>query len=139
MRAERFSPGLSERNPVTHRTHRRQALWQILLPLWIGVIVFLILAVMVGFSTNAQASLWADISLIFLIVPVMAITLILLAVLGGLIFLQRWLLINLPVYTRKAQDLAFKLEHRVRSVANSAVRPILKVEGIRAGWRSLWR
>jgi hypothetical protein len=101
------------------------------------LIGLLVVAVLVGFSTNAQASLWADISLIFLILPVMVITLLFLAILVGLIFLQRWLLRNLPVYTLRAQELAFKLEQRTRSIANSIVKPIMKVESLRAGWRSL--
>src|SRR4030067_305621 len=139
MRADRFAPELTERNPVTHRAHRRQVLWQIFLPLSIGVIGFLVLAALVGFSGNQQVIQWSDISLIFLIIPVMVVSLLLLALSVVFIILQREIMRSLPVYALKAQEFAFKLEQRGPSAANVAVEPILKYQSFRAGLRALRR
>ena len=75
-------PFAKRRNPVTQQAHRKQVLWQITVPLFIAAIVILVLAFLVASDSSQGASLWADIALIWLIIPVMVASLIVLVLLA---------------------------------------------------------
>lgn len=108
----------------------------------IGVVILCALSVfvaVVAFRGNAgQISQWADISVIWLILPALIAALIFLALLAGLTFLATWLLSNLPPYARIAQDTAARFRAAVRRGSDKAVEPILRARGLAAAWRALW-
>jgi hypothetical protein len=137
MQNNRQPPPLPERNPVTHKTHGRQVLWQITLPLVLGVVVVLALAVLAGLAGEAEASLWADISVIFLLIPTMLVALLFLLLVAGLIYVLLRLLKILPRYGLIAQNFVYKVEHRARSGANLAAEPILRYHSFVAAVRTL--
>ncbi len=133
---------LPERNPVTHRKHRQEVFWQVTLPLLIGLAVLLTTAVLVviaGFQGGEQVSLWADISTVWLILPVLFVAFIFLALTGGLAFLVTLLLRKLPPYARLVQDFFERVSDRVRQLSNKAVEPLLRAHGTAAALRSLRR
>lgn len=129
---------LSERNPVTHKAHRRQVLWQITVPLIVIILLAIAVAVLASLSSANTASRWADISLIFLIIPALVVAFLFLAFNAALIFGLTWLLKALPRFALKAQNLAFLVEARVRSIADSLAKPFIRVNSVTAGWRRLW-
>jgi uncharacterized Tic20 family protein len=128
-----------ERNPVTQEAHRKQVFWQITVPLVIVVIVILALAVLVAAGSPQGASLWADISLIWLIIPVMIISLILLALLAGLAFAVIWLLRTIPGYAMQAQNFMIMITGQVERLGDLIVEPILRVNAFLASLQALGR
>jgi len=133
---------LPERNPVTHQKHRQEVLLQITLPLLLGLAVFLTLAVLVviaSFQGGEQASVWADISTVWLIIPMMFAALIFLALTAGLAFGVTMLLRKLPPYAHLVQNFFEDVSYQVRRYSNKAVEPVLKTHGAVAALRSLRR
>lgn len=128
-----------KRNPITQRAHRKQVFWQITVPLVIAALIILVLAVLVSAGNSQSASLWADISLIWLIIPVMIVSLIFLVVLAGLVYAVIWLLRNLPSYAMQAQNFMVMIAHQVERLGNAIVEPILRVNAFLASLEALRR
>jgi polyferredoxin len=131
---------LPERNPVTHQKHRQEVLRQITLPLLLGLAILLtpaVLVVIAGFQGGEQVRVWADISTVWLILPMLLVTLIFLALTAGLAFGVTLLLRRLPPYARLVQDFFKKVSYQVRRYSNKAVEPVLKTHEAAAALRSL--
>jgi hypothetical protein len=133
MREGNFSKP-PERNPVTHAAHKREVFWQITFPLVIGVIILLALAVGSGFINQNSASQAADISSIWLILPVLMFTLILTFLFGGLAYGLIRLIGILPPYAALVQNYFVIFSLKVRQVSDIAVEPVLKAG---TAWASL--
>src|SRR5690606_35236343 len=120
------------RNPVTHEKHRREVFRQIFLPLIIGIILLCAASVFVayaGLSGTGDVSRWADISVIWIVVPAMVATLIFLILIVGLIYAVIWLLSSLPPLFRRVQDFMVRLHYAVRRGADASAAPFIKVSG----------
>ena len=128
-----------ERNQVTWEKHRRDVRLQIILPLVIGILLVLVLAVLVTLGSTAQVSQWADVSLIWIIAPMLVVALIFLAILGGMAYGLAKLLQVLPFYTRQVQDFFLLVRDRASDVTAKMVAPILNYESKKASQRALWR
>ena len=128
-----------ERNQVTWEKHRRDVRLQIILPLVIGILLVLVLAVLVTLGSSAQVSQWADVSLIWIIAPMLVVALIFLAILGGIAYGLAKLLQVLPFYTRQVQDFFLLVRDRASDVTAKMVAPILNYESKKASQRALWR
>jgi hypothetical protein len=128
-----------ERNPVTYQSHRKQVLWQITIPLVIGAVIILILAVSVTTGSPQTASLWADVSLVWLIIPVMIVSLILLVFLAGLAYAVIWLVRTIPGYAMQAQNFMIMIVRQVEKLGNVIVEPILRVNAFLASLQALSR
>ena len=128
-----------EVNPVTQGAHKREVLWQITVPFVIVLLIFLgfvVFTAVSGIQGNGQLSRWADTSLIWLILPTLLIAFIFMALLAALVYGLFRLLRVLPGYTRKAQDIVYRIQDRVEAASNLAARPVIKVEGFRAALRA---
>jgi heme/copper-type cytochrome/quinol oxidase subunit 2 len=64
---------LPERNPVTYERHRKEVMWQILAPVIIGAVIILALAILAATRTDAQVSKGADVSVIWMITPMLIV------------------------------------------------------------------
>jgi hypothetical protein len=129
---------LPERNPQTHAAHRKQVGWQITLPLVIGCLVIALAIAGVIWSAvgaNPELERWADISLMWLILPALFFALIPLAVVGGLTFLVSKLLGVLPGYSRLVQDAFVNIQSKLLKVSDALVVPSLKLKSWAAGAR----
>lgn len=82
--------------------------------------------------------MWAAISTIWLIIPMMIFGLIFLAVLVGLIYLLARALDFVPPYTAKSQYHVNRGSDLAKRYSNIAVRPILFIEGITASLKTLF-
>ena len=119
------------RHPVEHSsylTHRRQVLWQIILPVVLAALLMLALIVLVTLSTfqgNGDVSRWAAISTIWLVIPVMIAGLIFLILLIAIIVLLARIIGLIPPYTYQAQKFVQRIEAGAKHVAEMARKPML--------------
>jgi hypothetical protein len=124
---------MAESHPVdrpTVRAHKRQFFWQILLPMLLVLLLGLAVGVIVivsTFSGSGQPRLWADVSIIWLIAPMLLFALGLLAVLGTIVYGMVKLLQVTPTYTGKTQDIFAKIAMWARKIADGMVKPFVWV------------
>ena len=112
----------------SYQRHRRQLISQILLPMVLAALLFVAMIVLINVATfrgNGDVARWAAISTIWIVIPIMIVSLIFLAVLVGLVYLMKRLLNITPVYTGMAQDLVHKLMIRIRLLADKLVKPVI--------------
>lgn len=109
----------------TIRTHRRQFFWQIILPLFVVLALIITGAVFVTIDGESQARLWADISMIWLIAPVLIIALLGFVLLGLLIYAMIRLTKAMPRFTSRAQGIAMRIRSETRRAADTSVEPIM--------------
>lgn len=119
------------------QNHRRQRFWQILLP----IVLFSGLIVVAGVFTVAadgvQNRLWADASIIWLVLPMLFVALFLLVILIGLIYLLYRLTKGTPRITRKVQNIFTRIEQGTSRAANSAAKPVIWIHQFQSSLRSL--
>ena len=110
-------------SPTVH-SHKRQLAWQILVP-FLLVTALIIRAVLVIINTGSTTRTWADVSVIWLIAPMLIFALFFVTVLGFLIYGIARLLQITPHYTARLQDFFSMLSARMRTLANGAAKPIV--------------
>lgn len=124
---------------ASYMEHRRQMIWQVILPvvlaalLMAGLIVWICLAT---FQGQGEVGRWAAISTIWIILPLIIVALIAFLLLCGLVYLMARLLHLIPTYTGIAQDYAFRAEAVVKRTTATAVRPIFMLDEIGARFRA---
>jgi predicted PurR-regulated permease PerM len=119
----------------SYRRHRRQRTSQIILPIILAAILFIALVVLVIFATangTGDVGRWAAISTMWIVIPTCIMGFVLLALLGGMVYLMGRLLGVAPTYTGKAQDFIHKLAIRIRRAADMTVKPVFSVNGFGA-------
>lgn len=134
-------------NPAPERVkpsprHRRQAFWQILLPVILASLGVIALVVFVSLATIAGSGMpatWANISTIWLIIPLMVIGVVFALFTIGMIFLMSRLLRIVPTYTRLAQVYLQIFSLRVDSILDRIARPQITLLSRWAAWREFWR
>lgn len=97
-----------------------------------------------GFTIGLAAGgtgveIWRDISLIWMLVPSLVFTLIPLVVLAGAAYGIIRLISALPGFFFKVQKFFAGLSERVLDVSNRLASPIVRVGGVWAGLRRLWK
>lgn len=129
------------RNPTTRKIHRRQTLWQIVLPLLVGILIVLALAVWAGLTTTQGGSVRraADASLIFMLLPVIVLTFLALVVLISLVYLVTQLASFLPPKIFTVQKAFQRLQAGTKMWSDRAVQPSLWLGSRLATWRALKR
>jgi hypothetical protein len=122
---------IPERNPITHAKHRREVFWQIIFPMLIGILLVLAVVAVIIFSgttSTSDLSRWADVSLIWLILPSLFMALIFLFILITVIYLITTVLRITPRYARILQ-LYFEIaKYRVSQISNQITEPIVKTK-----------
>lgn len=133
-------PQPMERNPVTWKKHRREVRRQITFPLVLGFIIVLTLAVLVPvLGTNPEVSQWANVSLIWLITPILLFSLVGLIILIAIVYGLFRLLKVLPYYTRTIQGYFNYVRDWITVMNNKLVAPILGFESRKSSLRALRR
>jgi hypothetical protein len=115
--------------------HRKQMVWQIILPVALASLLIVALIVLINITTFNQGgdvARWAAISTIWIVVPIMIGMLIFLVLMVGLVYLMKKLLNITPTYTSLAQDYVYKVESYVKRAADALVKPVLQLNGILA-------
>lgn len=127
------------RDKRTEAKHKRDVLWQIWLPLGIGILAVLGLAgwVIVNAAQGADLRQTADASLIFLLIPLLVMALIPLILLSVLVYATIWLHRNLPFYAYRVQTAMTRLQQQVQRFSDRLVAPIIRSRELQAGLRHL--
>jgi hypothetical protein len=111
--------------------HRREVNRQIIFPMLAVVLVGIGLAIFSGFAASANNSgvgLWADISLIWLIIPMMFLALVIMASLIALVYGLNKLIKVSPHYTEIAQSYALMFNAQVTIWTNKIIQPVLSIK-----------
>ena len=134
-------------NPAPERVkpsprHRRQTFWQILLPVILASLAVIALVVFASIATVSESTMpatFANISTIWLIIPLMVVGVMFFLFTVGLIFLVSRLLRNIPAYTRLVQIYLQIFSIRVDSILDRIAQPQIAVLSRWAAWREFWR
>lgn len=119
----------------SYKRHRKEIVWQIILPVVLTAILFIALIVLVNIATfrdNGDVARWAAVATIWISIPIMIVALLLLAILVGIVYLLIRLLQIAPIYTGKAQDFAYKIAGYARRAADIAVKPVFFLDEVGA-------
>jgi len=130
-------PTPSLRNEVTHRRHRHEVTWQIMVPLGVCVLLVLALAGISSFATSADTkSQMADVALISLILQALIFGLIILLTLGAMVFGLFRLLPLIPSIFFKIQDFFWRVQINVIHVDSKLTEPVLRMHSFNASRRA---
>lgn len=131
---------LPERNTITQAKHQHEVFRQITIPCIIGGTIFLAIAVLAGFfSSSDYQSRWADISLVWLVLPNLVVSLVCLAALGGMTYGLFRLIAVLPPVAFRIQNFFLKAQAAVRKYADLLLKPIFDAQALNARQRALRR
>ncbi len=122
-------------NEETRRSFQRQVAWQIYFPLFLFLLV--IVGVAVGFSIGGggSASLWADISVMLLSIPILIIGIVLLVLAAGLAYGVNWVIKALPQPAHQAQTIISEITDRIISIADVSAEPFIRLASFTAIFR----
>lgn len=112
----------------SYQKHRREFTRQILLPILLVTLAGLGLGGLAIYGAAVQSdgvSLWADIAIIWLIVPMMLVALLKIALLVGLVYGLSKLLNATPHYTGLVQQYALWLNAEIVLWTEKLIRPVL--------------
>jgi sterol desaturase/sphingolipid hydroxylase (fatty acid hydroxylase superfamily) len=127
------------RNPITHQRHRREVFWQITFPILVISLVLLLLAVMATGLSSEKASTWADISIIWMIIPALIFSLLAMIILAALVYLTLRLLHILPFYFFKGHNWFLLVNVRLAHIEDNLAEPFLRLRAWKAGAGALGR
>jgi hypothetical protein len=121
------------------KKHRKQRFWQILLPIiLISILIFSFGGYFISIG-GAQTRVWADISIIWIVVPLLVIFIISLAILILMIIILNQAIRKTPLLTRRIHRIFYLLERQACNMADSIIKPILWVNQTKAGISSLFK
>jgi predicted PurR-regulated permease PerM len=124
----------------SYKRHRKELAWQIIVPVVLSAILIVGVIVLVNVATfrdNGDVGRWAAISTIWIVIPIMVAGLIFLIILGGIVYLLKYLLQIAPTYTGQAQDFVHKIARYIERVADAIVKPVIALDGIGASMKRL--
>lgn len=113
---------------------RRQIRLQLILPLVIGLLMIVAVAIWIFFAGYGSTSVWADLAVILLAIPMLFLGLILLAVLVVLTYAVGHLIGVLPTPLRRAHRVAARSAREARRGGDLAAKPFVAVPAV---WSSL--
>jgi hypothetical protein len=120
----------------SYQKHRKDLTWKIIFPVILSVVLCLGLTILINiatFSWGGDVQRWADISTMWIAIPILFEMLIFLAIVAGLVFLLSRLLHITPRYTVLAQDFMYKVKGYVQRAADAIAKPIISIDSIGAG------
>jgi hypothetical protein len=110
---------------TTIHAHKRQLVWQILVPFLVVTALIVAAAVLISTGTTSATRTWADVSIIWLIAPMLVFALFFVVMLGFLIVGIAKLLQVTPYYSSKVQNFLILLSSRMRKIADGSAQPFI--------------
>jgi len=129
---------ITEPYPTTsYQKHKKQRFWQILFPIMLCILLVLALAVFVVLTASqdgggGDSSLWADTSMIWLLLPLLVFAVLMFVLFSVLVFLVARVLHILPAYSSQVQYYVDLVSSKVKYWTEKSVQPIIKVRSINA-------
>ncbi len=123
---------LPEANPQTHALHRRTFLQQVTLPFALIIILSIGVVLLLNYFGVGTISQWSQIASIFLMMMWMLVSLLLLAVLVGLVYFVTQILKIMPPYTRLAQKALETIQTQVAKGAELSTKPFIHIQSFLA-------
>ncbi|HEY5270699.1 MAG TPA: hypothetical protein VII97_10210 [Anaerolineales bacterium] len=123
----------------TVRAHKRQFAWQILLPFLVMAGLIIAGSVLVVSGGAPRTGVWADISAIWFLTPVLFFALAILVIVVTTVYGMAKLLQVLPHYTGKAQGIFARLSAGTRKVADGSTKPFVWFQQAGAVIKSIFR
>lgn len=131
-------PDRLPRNRQTEAVHTHETFWQIYFPLGVGLVIVIGAGALSVWAAASRGSgsvrVWADVSLVFVMLQVMLVVLPLLIVFGGLAWAIGYLLGVLPPYFKIAQDYTALASRRVEWAMRYVIEPVLQIKSAVAGF-----
>jgi hypothetical protein len=119
------------------RNHKRQLAWQILVPFSLATVLIIAGTILVVVGGQSQTRLWADVSIIWLIAPMLLFALLLAVILGFFIFSMLRLIQATPRLTTKVQGWTATISSITRKVSDGAAKPVIWVHQAQAAATAL--
>jgi len=123
----------------TVRLHKRQFAWQILAPFLVMTVLVIAVAALVVSGGPSGTRAWADVSIIWILAPLLIFALLFVIVLGFLIYGIAKLTQVTPRYTGKAQHFFALLSAGTRKIADGATKPIVWIQQAGAVIKSIFK
>jgi uncharacterized membrane protein YhdT len=123
----------------TVRLHKRQFAWQILVPFLVMTALVIAAAAFVVSGGVSGTRAWTDVSIIWILAPLLIFALLFVVVLGFLIYGIAKLTQVTPLYTGKAQHFFAMLSAGTRKIADGAAKPIVWIQQAGAVIKSIFK
>jgi ABC-type dipeptide/oligopeptide/nickel transport system permease component len=133
------SPKNKNQKHILDQLFRKNVWLQIYLPILLGVIALAILVAIIWTGQQGTASVWADVSLMMLIIPTFIIGLILLVILGGLTYGIAYLIGVLPDPFRRLQEIMNQVSASFERGSKIAAKPIIVPSAVGAAIRAIFK
>lgn len=120
---------------ASYLKHRKDFTWKILFPVILSSVLCIGLIVLINIATfrgGGDVGRWAAISTMWIAIPTMIGMLIVLALIGGIVYLLAKLLRLLPPYTAMVQDFFYKIESYAKRAADAAAKPVISINAVAA-------
>ncbi|MGE5224358.1 MAG: hypothetical protein ACM3PY_18120 [Omnitrophica WOR_2 bacterium] len=128
------------RNIEVQAKHRHEVLWQITVPFIVGLLIIIAVAISITvLGTGGLQRQVADVSLIWLLMPAMIFTLVLLLLLAGLTFAVIKLIEVIPRFAFKIQNILLMIKVYATKASDAVVKPVKTINGWGASLRALFR
>lgn len=111
--------------------HRKQVFWQIVFPIILAVLVFLLIALSLtlpGFSDAVQNERFANISTVLLLLPVLFTLVLFLLIFSMLIWGIYKITVLIPVYSQKLLNMMTLVSDSIRYWTDAITSPILSIK-----------
>ena len=123
------------------RIHKKQALWQIWVPLIAAILIVLFLSIMTVLLTTRDLSgdfntKWAGVSVVYLSLPVLVTAFLFLVLLCLFIYLLAKAIQFTPVYGQKAFEFLQLVRNTISDWSDKAANPVI---GIKSKWSGFTR
>ena len=136
--SEENQVSLPEPNPITKAAHKKDFFKSVLLPLGLVLLVMVALAVMFAIFGIGEIATWSQIATIMLVSLWLLFGLVILALVGGLVYLVSYVLKVMPSYTRKAQEGIDTIRDQAVRGADITVKPVIQIESFLAAVNAIF-
>jgi len=126
---------------ASFQQHRREMWRQILLPVifaGLAILAVVVLIVIATFRQGGDVARWSAISTIWIVIPVIVVSLIFLIIFLALIYGMARLLKLIPPYSGEAQRFVWRAQGYVQRGADAVTRPILGLDGIISSFKKMF-
>jgi hypothetical protein len=126
---------------IPAQEHRRQSIWQIWVPLSLGIGLVLALAALTIIGANhgsTAVTKWSHLSSVIMLIPVLFIGLIILALLSAAIYGIAKALKIIPTYSRLVQAYTQLISISIQVKSDQFLQPVFTVRGWLASLYRFW-